>query len=135
MRVIDADALKDTLSSINLIFRDTERNTLADEILHKSVPAIIDAEPTVDTMNDHTNKVAMTNHDMLIKMITTYPVGFLLYMNDYLEGRCIMTAFADDMKVKRLCSSHKKCEQCIRDWLTEISNDKFPNEGVKKNGE
>ena len=129
MRVIDADALKDTLSTINFIFRDAERNTLADEILHKSVPAIIDAEPTVDTMNDH------TNHDMLIKMVTTYPVGFLLYLNDYFEGGCIMTAFADDMKVKRLCSSHKKCEQCIRDWLTEISNDRFPNERVTTTGE
>lgn len=48
MRLIDADALKDSLSAISLIFRDTERNTLADDILHKTVPAIIDAEPTAD---------------------------------------------------------------------------------------
>lgn len=48
MRLIDADALKDSLSAINLIFLDTERNTLADDILHKTVPAIIDAEPTAD---------------------------------------------------------------------------------------
>lgn len=30
MRLIDADELKDTLRAINLIFLDTERNTLAD---------------------------------------------------------------------------------------------------------
>lgn len=55
MRAIDADALKDTLSTINFIFRDTERNTLADDILHKSVPAIIDAEPTILLKGDETN--------------------------------------------------------------------------------
>lgn len=48
MRLIDADELKDSLSAINLVFLDTERNTLADGILHKMVPAIIDAEPTAD---------------------------------------------------------------------------------------
>lgn len=51
MRLIDADKLKGSLSAINLIFLDTERNTLADDILHKTVPAIIDAEPTADVQS------------------------------------------------------------------------------------
>lgn len=55
MRVIDADALKHTLSSINFTFRDTERNKLADDILHKLFPAIIDAEPTILLKGDETN--------------------------------------------------------------------------------